>query len=123
MIINDINNSKYFIAMDETVLCELLHPHNESEVIGMNFSMAHAVMEPGKSSLPHKITDSVEIYYILEGEGCMHINHDKEIVKTGQSVYIPNGACQWIKNIGLSPLKFLCIVSPPWKEENESICD
>lgn len=123
MLINDINKSKYFAAMDETVLCELLHPDNESEVIEMNFSMAHAVIEPGKSSLPHKITDSVEIYYILEGKGCMHINQEKEIVKTGQAVHIPRDACQRMKNIGTGPLKFLCIVSPPWKEENESTCD
>lgn len=123
MLINDINKSKYFTALDETVLCELLHPNNESEVMGMNFSLAHAIIEPGKKSLPHKIADSVEIYYILEGEGCMHINHEREIVKTGQAVYIPRDSCQWIKNIGTGPLKFLCIVSPPWKLAKESMCD
>ena len=46
----------------------------------------------------------------------MHINDQKEIIQSGQSVYIPSNARQWIKNIGEEDLKFLCIVSPPWKK-------
>lgn len=122
MLINDINETEYFKAMDETIICELLHPDNESEVNEMNFSIAHAFLEPEKSSLPHKITDSVEVYFVLEGEGCMHIDHEKETLKPGQAVYIPPNSCQWIENTGKTALKFLCIVSPPWNDDKEDLC-
>ncbi len=49
----------------------------------------------------------------------MYINNESKVLKSGQSVYIPSNACQRIKNIGKDDLKFLCIVSPPWNEEDE----
>jgi len=54
---------KYFQVPDKTVLCELLHPKNEG--IDMGCSIAHAIIEEGKASLPHKLKTGVEIYYIL----------------------------------------------------------
>jgi mannose-6-phosphate isomerase-like protein (cupin superfamily) len=116
----DINKSRYFKAIDETVLCELMHPKNDA--IDTNLSIAHAILEPGKSSLPHIINKSIEIYYILEGKGEMNIDQETQVVTEGQAIYIPSNARQWIKNIGNSNLKFLCIVSPPWTEDNEYLC-
>ena len=120
MLIKDINKSRYFKAIDETVLCELIHPKNDA--VDTNLSIAHAVLEPGKSSLPHIINKSIEIYYILDGKGEMHIDQEKQVVTKGQAIYIPSNARQWIKNIGDSNLKFLCIVSPPLTEDNEYLC-
>jgi mannose-6-phosphate isomerase-like protein (cupin superfamily) len=54
--------------------------------------------------------------------GKIYINKESNVLKTGQSVYIPSNACRMIKNIGKDDLKFLCIVSPPWRGEDESIC-
>ena len=42
----------------------------------MNFSLAHAMLNPGKSSLPHYLKESIEVYYILDGEGLMDINNE-----------------------------------------------
>jgi mannose-6-phosphate isomerase-like protein (cupin superfamily) len=120
MLVKDIKKSSYFKALDETILCELLHP--EKEGFDMGCSIAHAVLGPGQSSLPHKLSNSIEVYYILEGDGIMHIEGEKEIVCTGQAVYIPSNSEQWIKNIGENDLKFLCIVSPPWKGKEEKLC-
>ena len=106
--------------MDETTLCELLHPAKEEVDLGC--SIAHAILEPGKSSLPHKLGKSVEIYYILEGNGHIHINDEEEIVQSGQAIYIPPNAHQWIENIGNDDLKFLCIVTPPWTKYDEELC-
>lgn len=87
----------------------------------MGCSIAHSILEPRKSALPINSINH-EVYYILEGTGCMHINDQEEIVQTGQSVYIPFNACQWIKNIGEEDLKFLCTVSPPWEKIDEKLC-
>jgi mannose-6-phosphate isomerase-like protein (cupin superfamily) len=120
MIIRDIKKSNYFDAVDETFLSELLHPKNDG--VKLDFSIAHAIIKPGKCSLPHTLKKSVEVYYILEGSGQIHINQEMETVESGQAVYIPPKKSQWIKNTGKEDLKFLCIVSPPWSEDDEELC-
>ncbi|MDI6644005.1 MAG: cupin domain-containing protein [Methanobacteriaceae archaeon] len=121
MLIKDIKTCENFKGLDETIICELLHPKNESEHLKMGFSLAYAALDSGKSSIPHRIKDSVEVYYILEGRGLMHIDQESNVLKEGQAVYIPPGSVQYIENIGNSKLKFLCIVSPPWELDNEEI--
>jgi mannose-6-phosphate isomerase-like protein (cupin superfamily) len=120
MLIKDITKSKYIKVIDETTLCELLHPAKEDVDIGC--SIAHAILEPGRSSLSHKLGKSVEIYYILEGNGVIHIDGEEKNVQSGQAIYIPPNACQWIENIGRDELKFLCIVNPPWNQADEELC-
>lgn len=119
MFIRDLRDCAEFIAGDDTILRELLHP--EKAELNLRYSLAHARVLPGKSSYRHKLKTS-EVYYILEGEGLMHIDDEAEIVKPHQAVYIPPGAIQFIENTGGSDLVFLCIVDPAWREEDEEIC-
>jgi len=53
----------------------------------------------------------------------MHIDKQVKDVGEGDAIYIPPGSVQWIKNKGQSSLKFLCVVTPPWMEEDEDLCD
>ena len=121
MLIRDIKKCKYFRAMDKSLLCELLHPDREHEDLKIDYSIAHAVLKNGESSFVHKLKTSVEIYYILEGKGIMNIDDEKEEVHPGQVIYIPENSKQWIENIGNDELKFLCIVYPLWKGEDEEL--
>jgi mannose-6-phosphate isomerase-like protein (cupin superfamily) len=121
MLIRDIKKCEYFKVMDETILCELLHPEKENKDLKINFSIAHAILKTGESSLPHKLKTSVEIYYILQGKGIMYIDDEAEEVHSGQIIYIPENSKQYIENIGNEELKFLCIVNPMWKEEDEEL--
>lgn len=105
MLIKDIKNCKYYKVLDDTILCELLHPDREDQDLGMEFSIAHAILKQGESSMPHKMKTSVEVYYILEGKGLMHIDHESAEVQPGQAIYIPSNAKQWIENIGDFDLK------------------
>jgi len=123
MLIKDIKKCKYSKVLDNTTLCELLHPDREDQDLRMGFSIAHAILSQNASSKPHKMKKSTEIYYILEGKGIMHIDDESEKVKPGQTIYIPPNAVQWIENIGDSDLKFLCMVYPPWREEDEELCE
>ena len=124
MLIKDLKDCKEFLAGDKTVLRELLHPDNVRACHGMTlalrYSLAHATVKPGDKSTPHMLKTS-EVYYILEGEGIMHIDNETEKVKEGQAIYIPPDSKQWIKNIGKNDLKFLCIVDPAWRKEDEVI--
>jgi mannose-6-phosphate isomerase-like protein (cupin superfamily) len=120
MLIKSIKNCEYSQVADETVLCELLHPKNEN--IEMGCSVAHAILEESKASLPHKLNSSVEIYYITKGKGKIHINDESSDVEPGEIIYIPPGSVQFIENVGKSKLEFLCVVTPPWQEKDEELC-
>jgi mannose-6-phosphate isomerase-like protein (cupin superfamily) len=118
MIIKDLNQCEEFIAGDKTILRELFHPDKEN--LNFCYSLAHAVVKIGDSSQQHKLKTS-EVYYILEGEGTMHIDEESEKICSGQAVYIPPNAIQHIENSGDSDLKFLCIVDPAWRVEDEEV--
>ncbi len=119
MYIKELKNCEEFIAGDKTVLRELLHADKIPDA-GFRYSLAHATVKTGESSTPHALKTS-EVYYILEGEGEMHIDDESEKVNTGQVIVIPPNAKQYIKNIGDGDLKFLCIVDPAWRKEDEII--
>lgn len=67
MLIKDLKNCKEIIAGDKTVLRELLHPDKISDA-AFRYSLAHATVRVGESSIPHALKTS-EVYYILDGEG------------------------------------------------------
>jgi len=52
-------------------------------------------------------------------------NIDQESFEVGPecAIYIPPNAVQYIENRGNSDLKFLCIVDPAWREEDEEVFD
>lgn len=118
MFVKDLNDCEEFIAGDATILRELLHP--DKAPLELRYSLAHAVLPPGKESTPHSLKTS-EVYYILEGMGRMHINNETADVRAGHAVYIPPSAIQHIENTGPSDLKFICIVDPAWRKEDEVV--
>jgi len=118
MFIADLHNCESFISGDNAILRELLHPHKAS--LKLRYSLAHAVIKPGEASRPHQLKSS-EVYYILEGEGIMHIADESAEVRASQAVYIPPNSKQYIQNTGNCDLKFLCIVDPAWRAEDEEV--
>ncbi len=119
MLIKDLKKCEEFLAGDKTVLRELLHP-DKIPGVTFRYSLAHATVKAGESSVPHTLKTS-EVYYILEGEGEMHIENEVANVHAGQTVVIPPNAKQYIRNIGSGDLKFLCIVDPAWRAEDEVV--
>ena len=118
MIYKKIKDIPEFIAGDHTHLKEVLHPSNDQ--IPLNFSLAHAYLKIGETSLPHRLIPS-ETYFILEGEGEIFINDKKQTIKKGDTIFVPSNAEQYVKNTGKTNLKFLCIVSPPWSPDTEEV--
>ncbi len=119
MFIRDLRYCRGFKAIDNTLICELLHPAREG--VDLPYSIAHAVLEPGKGSLPHRLKESSEVYFVLEGEGLMTIEAETSRVGPGQAILIPAGSWQQIRNNGSDDLKFLCIVYPYWRKEDEEV--
>jgi mannose-6-phosphate isomerase-like protein (cupin superfamily) len=118
MFIKDLNDCEEFIAGDNTILRELLHPSKAA--LDLRYSLAHARLKPGLTSQPHKLITS-EVYYIIEGQGLMRINEEEASVGPGQAIYIPPRSLQCIKNTGENDLIFICIVDPAWRIEDEEV--
>jgi mannose-6-phosphate isomerase-like protein (cupin superfamily) len=119
VMVKKMTNSACFLAGDLTHLRELLHPANDN--VKTLFSLAHAYLEIGEKSLPHRLTKSSETYFILEGQG--EISIDGQINKFGKNdtAFVPSNALQWVRNTGDGQLVFLCIVSPPWSPDEEEV--
>jgi mannose-6-phosphate isomerase-like protein (cupin superfamily) len=118
MFIKKLQDCNEFIAGDNSLLRELLHPAKAN--LAIRYSLAHAVVKPGEISKPHRLKSS-EVYYILEGEATMYIDGESAKILPGHAIYIPPHLEQYIQNTGRSELKFLCIVDPAWQLEDEEI--
>lgn len=94
--------------------------HPDKQPIELRYSLAHAVVPVGQTSVPHSLTTS-EVYYILSGTGEMHIADEVQTVEPGDAVYIPPNARQFIRNSGPEPLVFICMVDPAWRKEDETV--
>lgn len=118
MLVKKLSECEEFIAGDNTILRELLHP--DKEPLALRYSLAHATLPVGKTSTLHSLTTS-EVYYIISGKGEMHIDEETKIVEPGDAVYIPPNAKQFIHNCGDEPLIFVCMVDPAWRKEDETV--
>jgi len=120
MLVKELIKIKDIEAGDRSILKEVLVPAKEK--IGAEFSLAHAKVLPGGATLLHSLSSS-EAYIIISGSGRMRIEDEEKDVEAGQVVYIPPDAKQKITNTGDGDLVFYCVVSPPWKKENEKISE
>lgn len=118
MLTRNLHDCEEFIAGDNTILREILHPDKED--LKLRYSLAHAIVKPGETSYAHALKTS-EVYYILEGQGLMYINDEEKSVESSDTIYIPPMARQCIKNTGKIDLKFLAIVDPAWRVEDEIV--
>ncbi|MBR9921190.1 MAG: cupin domain-containing protein [Bacteroidetes bacterium] len=94
--------------------CFILEVLNQKD---KDLSISRARLEVGKTTEPHRLRDMQEWYYILSGEGNMHLGEKQFGVGVGDVVHIPANMPQWIENIGNGDLIFLCICLPGWAEE------
>jgi mannose-6-phosphate isomerase-like protein (cupin superfamily) len=115
MLLKSLSDCDPIIANDLTELRELFHPDHDGWPVG--YSLAHAVIRPGQRSIRHHLEGRSEAYYILAGEGLMHIGDERRTVRAGDALLIPPGAVQFLENTGGADLVFLAIVEPAWQPE------
>ena len=115
-------NSKInFVKGSEgTKIKQYFHPQNTVNEI--KYSLAQFTLDISKKTKLHKIKSS-EIYYILEGKGKLIINEKIFFLEKDDSAYVPPNSTQFIENVGTKELRFLCIVEPAWKIEDENILE
>jgi mannose-6-phosphate isomerase-like protein (cupin superfamily) len=120
MFIRRSQDCKEFIANDGCSLIELLHPHRLS--VDLPYSLAVAKLAPGQRTHPHVLAQT-EVYFLLQGRGRMHVGAETAELAAGDAVLIPAGQTQWIENIGTETLRFIALVSPPWRAEDDRRID
>lgn len=120
MVIRDLSSSREIIAGDNTLLKELFNPRKED--LDLRYSFAVGRVQAGGTTYLHRLKNS-EVYFLLKGTAEFTVNDETAVVGASQSVYVPPGASQQVKNVGNDELLFVCIVDPAWKEEDEEILD
>lgn len=81
-------------------------------------SIARARVEPGVTTRWHRLTGTVERYYIINGRGRVEVgNLPPQEINTGDIVLIPSMCRQRITNIGTEDLIFLAICTPRFSND------
>lgn len=123
MLVKRFSDCEEIIALDGTILRELLNPRYDRADLKLDYSLAHAIVRPGQSSAPHRFFEASEVYYILQGTGRMHVDNEVSDVRIGDAVYIPPMGVQYIENTGNTDLVFLCVVAPSWYPDAEELVE
>jgi mannose-6-phosphate isomerase-like protein (cupin superfamily) len=87
-----MNDEKNYLVADFEKIIATPCPCGKSKrafVRGDNQVASMHVVEISKDSRPHFHKKMTEIYYVLEGEGCLEIDGDNVPLKPGVSVLIP----------------------------------
>ncbi len=88
----------------------LVRPENsDSELLDFRISC----YQPMDHVEPHTHKVQEQIYHVLEGEGMMELDGERNVVRSGNVIFIPPGVNHAIYNTGLVDLVFLVITTPP----------
>jgi len=109
------NEVTAYITKDKSEIRELMHPSTHD---CNNSSLAEARVPIGATTLLHLHHESEEVYYVIQGEGKMHLNTDSFPLTKGDSLCIKPGTPHRITNIGDCELRILCICSPAYQHED-----
>jgi mannose-6-phosphate isomerase-like protein (cupin superfamily) len=58
----------------------------------------------------HRVQE--QVYHVLEGEGLMEIDGERQVVRKHDFIFLPPGIDHTISNTGLSDLVFLVVTAP-----------
>jgi mannose-6-phosphate isomerase-like protein (cupin superfamily) len=110
-----------FVAGDKSILREIFNPLKLDAKV--NYSLAWFTVLPGNKTVKHSL-ESIEVYYILSGNGIMHINDNSFKVTKDDTIHIPRNAVQWIENKSdTESLTALALVDPPWNPKIEKVLE
>lgn len=117
IVCRNLEECEYTVEPEKLQIAELLNPLSLDRNLDLSCSIAHSIVEPGKSDVPHLVKNP-EIHYILEGKGLLYIDGIPVEICPDQLIYIPAGAVQTTYNTESKTLKFLIINQPARSEEH-----
>lgn len=93
-----------------------------SPIQATNFSLGYVTLDPNGGQVPWHNQEQEEIYFVVDGTGEMCLGGERQIISTGQAVYIPPGVFHQLTNIGETPLRMIYCYGPAgdvahWRQE------
>ena len=93
-----------------------------SPIQAKNFCLGYVTLEPCGGQVPWHQQEQEEVYFVLEGRGEMCVGDQREMVSSGQAVYIPPGVFHQMTNVGETVLVMIYCYSPAgdvahWRQE------
>jgi mannose-6-phosphate isomerase-like protein (cupin superfamily) len=82
-----------------------------------NQSLAEAELAPGQTTHRHFHAHTEEIYAVLEGDGEIEVDGDRERFCPEAAALIPPGAWHQIA-AGDQGIRFLCCCAPPYSDDD-----
>jgi quercetin dioxygenase-like cupin family protein len=95
-----------------------------SPIQSSNFAMGYVTLEPNGGQVPWHNQEQEEIYFVLDGTCEMCLGQERQVLSTGQAVYIPSGVFHQLTNVGATPARMLYCYGPAgdvahWRQELE----
>lgn len=107
------NPDNEFYTPERCYITELFNTPDDPDA-----SIARARVEPGVTTRWHRLTGTVERYYIVNGSGRLEVGElPPQDVTAGDIVLIPPMCRQRITNIGSDDLIFLAICTPRFSSD------
>ena len=87
-----------------------------------NFCIGNVTLDPKGGQVPWHNQEQEEVYFVIEGKGEMCLGAERQVVTTGQAVYIPPGVFHQMTNLDDTPLRMLYCYGPAgdvahWRQE------
>lgn len=114
MFVSNAREAEPFVAADLSEIRLLVDRANMGIA---SVSLAHATVAAGAETVWHRLEDTDEIYFVLSGHGLISVGDESREVGPGDTVWIPAGVPQKIRNLGPDPLAFLCACGPAYVPE------
>ena len=111
MFTTNISDATPFVAADLSEIRLLVDRANAGIT---SISLAHATVAAGAQTAWHRLECTDEIYFVLAGHGLVRVGGETREVRAGDSVWIPAGVPQRIRNLGPDDLEFLCACGPAY---------
>jgi mannose-6-phosphate isomerase-like protein (cupin superfamily) len=111
MFVSNVGDAEPFVAADLSEIRLLVDRANTSI---SSVSLAHATVAAGAETVWHQLESTDEIYFILFGRGLVWVGEESREVGPGDTVWIPAGVSQKIRNLDPTPLTFLCACGPAY---------
>jgi mannose-6-phosphate isomerase-like protein (cupin superfamily) len=91
-------------------------------ILAKGFCMGHVTLDPQGGQVPWHNQDSEEVYFIIEGTAEMCLGSERQILTSGQMVFIPPTVFHQLTNIGDTPLRMMYCYAPAgdvahWRQE------
>ncbi len=109
-----------YTTLDGSLIREIVRPERQGS---RHLSLAEATIAPGQSTARHRHRQSEEVSFVVGGEGIVEVAARQQPVQTGDAVLIRPGAEHRATCLSSTPLRLLCLCSPPYQHEDTELTE